>query len=79
MAVLLDGRTVNTPRVGEVWSSKPGVAKSNPALYQTVLFCSIFILLLRESDGDAVCWTNPHPLRSCPFPSFLVVSLTSYH
>jgi len=22
---------------------------------------------------------NPYPLRSCPFPSFAVVSLTSYH
>jgi len=24
-------------------------------------------------------WTNPHSLRSCPFPSFPVVYLTSYH
>jgi len=41
--------------------------------------CSIFILLSRESDGEAMFWTNPHPLRSCPFQSFPVVSLTSYH
>jgi len=41
--------------------------------------CFIFILLLRESDDGAILWTNPHPLRSCPFPSFPVVSLTSYH
>jgi len=38
-------------------------------------FCSIFILLSRESDGGAIFWTNPHLLRSCPFPSFPVVSL----
>jgi len=24
-------------------------------------------------------WTNPHPLKSCPFPSFPLVSLTTYH
>jgi len=41
--------------------------------------CSIFILLSRESDGGAIIWTNPHPLRNCPFPSFPVVFLTSYH
>jgi len=44
-----------------------------------VFVCSIFILLSRESDGGAIYWTNPHPLRSCPFPNFPVVSLTSYH
>jgi len=44
-----------------------------------VLFCSIFILLSRKSDGGAIFWTNPHPLRSCPFPSIQVFSLTSYH
>jgi len=43
------------------------------------LFCSIFILLSRESDGDAIFWMNLHLLRNCSFPSFLVVSLTSYH
>jgi len=32
--------------------------------------CSIFILLSRESGGGAIFWTNPHSLRSCPFPSF---------
>jgi len=26
--------------------------------------------LSRESDGGAIFWTNPHPLRSCPFSSF---------
>jgi len=31
---------------------------------------SIFILLSRESDGGAIFLMNPHPLRSCPFPSF---------
>jgi len=36
--------------------------------------CSIFILLSRESDGGAIFWTNPHPLTSCPFPRFPVVS-----
>jgi len=35
-----------------------------------LIVCSIFILLSRESDGDAIFWTNPHLLRSCPFPSF---------
>jgi len=62
-------------------------ATSNPSLTKepiwgiriVYLFCSIFILLSRESDGGAMCWTNPHPLRSCPFSSFPVVSLTSYH
>jgi len=39
---------------------------------------SIFILLSRESDGGALFWTNPHPLRSCPFSSFPVISLSSY-
>jgi len=29
-----------------------------------------------ECHGKA---TNPHTLRSCPFPSFPVVSLTAYH
>jgi len=49
-------------------------------LRQTCLFiCSIFILLSRESDGGAIFWMNSHPLRSCQFPSFPVVSLTSYH
>jgi len=42
-----------------------------------VLLNKIFILLSRESDGGAIFWTNPHPLRSCPYPSFPVVSLTS--
>jgi len=40
--------------------------------------CSIFILL-RERDDGAIFWTNPHLPRNCPFPSLLVVSLTSYH
>jgi len=39
---------------------------------------SIFILISRESDGGAILWTNPHPLTSCPFSSFPVISLTSY-
>jgi len=43
------------------------------------LFCSIIIFLSRESDGGVMFWTNSHPLRSCPFPSFPVVSFTSYH
>jgi len=42
------------------------------------LFSCIFILLSQESDRAAMCWTNPHPLKSCPFLSFPVVSLTSY-
>jgi len=37
--------------------------------------CSIFILLSRESDGGAIFWTNPHPLGSCPFSSYLFVFL----
>jgi len=41
--------------------------------------CSIFILLSRESDGGTIFWTNLHPLKSCPFPSLPVVSLTFYH
>jgi len=47
--------------------------------YINCLFCSIFNLLSRESDGGAIFWTNPKLLRSCLFPSFPVVSLTSYH
>jgi len=42
-----------------------------------VLFCSIFILLSRENDGGPIFWMNLHPLKSCPFPRFSVVSLTS--
>jgi len=38
----------------------------------------ISILLSRESDGDAIFRTNPHPLRSCPFPLIQVISLTSF-
>jgi len=34
----------------------------------------IFILLARESDGGAMYWINPQPLRSCSFPSFPAVS-----
>jgi len=47
--------------------------------YVCLLVCFIFILLSRESAGGAIYRTNPHPLRSWPFPSFPVVSLTSYH
>jgi len=43
------------------------------------LFCFILIPLSRESDGSAMFWTNPHPLRSWPFPSFSIVSFPSYH
>jgi len=50
-----------------------------PKSNQTCMFCSFFILLSRESDGSAIFWTNPYPFKSCPFLSFLVVSLTSYH
>jgi len=32
--------------------------------------CSFFILLSRESDGCAIFWTNPYPLRSCLFFEF---------
>jgi len=39
----------------------------------------MFFLLLRESDGGTIFWTNQHPLRSCPFSSFSVLSLTSCH
>jgi len=52
---------------------------NNKLLICFILFCSIFILLSWESDGGAMCWTNLHLLRCCPFPSFSVVSLTSYH
>jgi len=31
-----------------------------------VLFCSIFIILKRESDGSALFWTNLPPFRRCP-------------
>jgi len=27
--------------------------------------CFIYILLSRVSDGCAIFWMNPHPLRSC--------------
>jgi len=47
--------------------------------YQCLFVYFIFILLSRESDGGAIFWTHPHPLRSYLFPSFSVVSLTSYH
>jgi len=30
--------------------------------------------LTRKSDSGAIFWTNPHPLRSYPFPSFPIVS-----
>jgi len=40
----------------------------------SLFICSIFILLSRESDGDAIVWTNLHPLRSYPIPNFLVAS-----
>jgi len=46
-----------------------------------VLFVCLFHLyppVTRKRHG-AIFWTNPHPLRSCPFPSFPIVSLTSYH
>jgi len=43
------------------------------------LICSIFILLSQESDNGAIFFMNPHLLRSCPFPSFPVISVTSYH
>jgi len=33
----------------------------------------------RRCHGGAIFWTNPNPLKSCPFPSFPVISLTSYH
>jgi len=36
------------------------------------LACCIFILLLQESGCGILFWMNPHPLRSCPFPSFTV-------
>jgi len=39
------------------------------------LFAFIFILLSRESAGGAIFWGNPHPLRSCPFPSFPIAFL----
>jgi len=47
--------------------------------FNVCLFCFIFILLSQESDGGAIFWKNLHPLRSCPFSSFQVLSLTSYH
>jgi len=44
-------------------------------LLEVCLFvCSIFIFLSRESNDGTIFWTNLHPLRSCPFPSFPVVS-----
>jgi len=43
-------------------------------IYDT-LFCSIFFLLSRESNGGAIFRTNPHPLRSCWFSSFPVDSM----
>jgi len=33
----------------------------------------------RESDGGAMFWTNPHPLRSCPFPSFPAFFFDFFH
>jgi len=37
--------------------------------YSKCFVCSIFLVLSRESDGGAIIfWTNPHSLRSCPFP-----------
>jgi len=47
--------------------------------WNRLFICSFFILLSRESDGSAMFWTNPHPLRSCRFLNFPVVSLTSYY
>jgi len=38
------------------------------------LFVPSLILLLRESDSGSIFWTNLHSLRSCPFPTFSVVS-----
>jgi len=39
----------------------------NASTVYEIEVCSIFILLSRESDGGAIFWTNPHPLRSCPY------------
>jgi len=41
--------------------------------------CSTFILLSRESDSTSIFWTNPHSLRSCPFPNVSGCPLTFYH
>jgi len=61
----------------KVWTSVRLLEKWR--LFCCLFVCSIFILLSRESDGaGSIFWTNLHPLRSCPFPSFPVVSLT-YH
>jgi len=32
-----------------------------------------FIFLSRESEGGAIFWTNPHPLRCCPSQVFLLI------
>jgi len=37
-----------------------------------LMFCSIFILLSRESDGCAIFWNYLHSFRRCRFPSFQV-------
>jgi len=53
-----------------------------PVPYQTrisLFACCIIILLSWESSSGTIFWTNPHPLKSCLFLSFPVVSLTSYH
>ena len=41
--------------------------------------CGTYILLLRESDGGAILWTNPHSRRSWSFLSFPVDVLSSSH
>jgi len=59
---------------GPIWSYSALVY-----LFVCMFVCFIFLFLSQESDGWTVIWTNPHPLRNCPFFSFSVVSLTSYH
>jgi len=45
-------------------------------MFVSFLFSYIFILLSRESDGGAIFWTNPHPLRSYPLRSYPFLSFS---
>jgi len=51
-----------------------------PFLGKGQVVCCIFILLSQDSDSgvigllsDCTFWMNPHPLRSSPFLSFLLL------
>ena len=49
-----------------------------PALQCSIIDWCICILLSQESDGSAIVWTNPRPIRSWPFSKFSGWCLTSF-